>query len=129
MAITLTDERLIEVAPRTEWWKELKRKELAALAGLYSAQFVMDPVWNVLILWYWHEAKEIGEYRAFWGLVYRIVDDPTDEDLTIIATKIDEYEREVNKLFTEFYDHDPSKEPETARLLERVDRVFPSDPG
>ena len=40
--------------------------------------------WTYLVTWYQFEAKEIGEERAFWGVVYRLVDDPTDQDVGLV---------------------------------------------
>jgi hypothetical protein len=67
--------------------KEL-RDHLQWLLDTYPFPESSDKVfwrsWELLIKWYRHECKEIGESRAFWGLVHRLLDDPTDDDVACI---------------------------------------------
>jgi hypothetical protein len=41
-------------------------------------------------VWYWHECAAIGETRAFWGVVYRLLDDPTALDIAHIRRQLKE---------------------------------------
>jgi len=40
--------------------------------------------WQCLVKWYKEEEENMGEFRAFWGVVYRILDKPTLLDLECI---------------------------------------------
>jgi hypothetical protein len=80
--VTLTRERVIDAAPIDSW----RRAELYELLEIYplSTDTVFCEAWEALIKWYRCECKEIGERRAFLGLVYRLVDDPTEKDIECI---------------------------------------------
>ena len=69
--VTLTRERVIEAAPLKEW----RRAKLYELLEIYpqSTDTVFCEAWEALIKCYRYECKEIGETRAFWGLVYRLL--------------------------------------------------------
>ena len=82
--VTLTRERVIDAAPLDTW----RRAELEELLAQYPWPSTEDKVfweaWEQLIKWYRCEAKEIGERQAFWGLVYRLLDEPTEKDIECI---------------------------------------------
>ena len=84
MAITLTTERLLEASPIPHD----RRIQLERIYGYSSdPDFVCRVVvesWEYLFKWYSFEVREIGEERAFWGVVYRLFDDPTKDDVRVV---------------------------------------------
>jgi hypothetical protein len=58
-----------------------------------------------LVMWYRFEAKEIGPEQAFWGVVYRILDEPTDLDVRCILEWV---ERDWRRIHDGLYS-DPTK--------------------
>jgi hypothetical protein len=77
MELTLTPERIFEAAPIPGD----RRKELELLLSTAPTRdteaFVRLETWSFISKWYKHEEKRIGEKRAFLGVVYRLLDDPT----------------------------------------------------
>jgi hypothetical protein len=72
MDTTLTKERLIAASPlpadrrlQLEWICAFSTDPGFAYRIVYEA-------WEYLYTWYAFEATEIGEKRAFWGVVYRL---------------------------------------------------------
>jgi hypothetical protein len=84
LMVTLTPERIFEAAPIHPY----RREQLQWLQDEHPSEHVSVTVlmdsWWYLIKWYRLEAREIGEERAFWGLVYRLLDEPTDDDVQCV---------------------------------------------
>ena len=83
--LTFTRERLIDVSPVHEFRKEQMREILELGIEDRICGLVVIRCFEALIKWYRRECKVIGEQRAFWGLVYRITDNPTAEDIVTIT--------------------------------------------
>ena len=77
--VTLTVERVIEVAPMSGTRKEQLIQELSVQPYRYIP--ITRIAFWFLGRWYESETIEIGEERAFWGLVYRLLDNPTKDDI------------------------------------------------
>jgi len=82
---TLTRRRILEVSPlyRLHGWNS--PEEMKAFWNRYpyleNNEELFHEAWSELVNWYSLEAQEIGEVRAFWGLVYRLLDDATEGDI------------------------------------------------
>jgi hypothetical protein len=90
--VTLTRRRVIEASPFNKW------KQVAELKILYDQdpypqtdEELFRQSWSELVDWYSLEAELIGEWRAFWGLVYRLLDNPTEGDITWIKVALFSY--------------------------------------
>jgi hypothetical protein len=90
--VTLTRRRVIEASPFNKW------SRVAELRVLYvhdwypqTDEELFRQSWSELVNWYAEEAPEIGEWRAFWGLVYRLLDNPTEADITWIKVALFSY--------------------------------------
>jgi hypothetical protein len=82
--ITLTPERIFEAAPipsyrrrELEWLRDNCPNSDTEYRRTYES-------WEYLLTWYTFEAKAIGKMRAFRGVVYRLLDDPTERDVEVI---------------------------------------------
>jgi hypothetical protein len=89
MELMLTPDRIFEAAPLPQW----RRQELLRLWDTApntdtSIIRTYEAFWY-LWKWYMFEQQEIGEARAFWGVVYRLCDDPTKKDVQIIRKWMD----------------------------------------
>jgi len=117
VAVTLTPERVFEAAP----FSEDRRRELeeSLVDDPFEAEYsvVIRWSWVQLYKWYKRECEEIGAKRAFWGVVYRLVDNPTPEDIAYIQGKL-------NSNFTVFGLADPTKETSREELLKRLEFSF-----
>ena len=102
--VTLTRERVIEAAP-LEDWRKAKLYELLEIYPL-STDTVFCEAWEALIKWYRCECQEIGERQAFWGLVYRLLDNPTGKDVECIQGWVD-----LKWRLAEGFYKDPTKTP------------------
>ena len=92
MGITLTPERIFAAAPIPSE----RRSELLWLRDNVSSCTEYKRTyesWAYLLTWYKFESMEIGEGRAFWGVVYRLLDEPTDGDVRLIRAWL---ERDYN---------------------------------
>ena len=80
--VTLTRERVLKAAPIDK----RRRAQLQELLEKYPwcEDKVFWEAWEQLIKWYRCECQEIGERRAFWGLVFRLLDNPTEKDIECI---------------------------------------------
>src|SRR5829696_868551 len=82
--VTLTRERVFEAAPIDKERRAHLRQLLVEYSDSWTADKVFWEAWEQLIKWYRFECRDIGEERAFWGLVYRLLDDPTADDIACI---------------------------------------------
>jgi hypothetical protein len=90
---TLTQDRVFEAAPFSEWervaLKRWRKEEEGKPSFVWS--WIVRHSFRQLLDRYWREVSEIGEERAFWGLVYRLLDDPTEDDVELIRALIVSY--------------------------------------
>ena len=102
--VTLTRERVLAAAPIDRW----QREQLQGLLVTYpsSSDNVYWHAWEQLIKWYGCESREIGERRAFWGLVYRLLDEPTADDIECIKGWVNLKWRLAEGFYT-----NPTKQP------------------
>ena len=118
MGLTLTPERIFEAAPIPSY----RRRELEWLQDNVSSCTEYKRTyesWEYLLTWYKFEAKEIGEGRAFWGVVYRLLDDPTEDDVKVIR----EWLEHDYKTFWGYSDN-PAVELSKERMEERAEFVL-----
>jgi hypothetical protein len=120
--VTLTKGRVIEVSPIPEWLKTNLLKILESDRSVYVRNEVMVQACFPLMKWYMEEAEEIGEERAFWGLVYRLLAVPTKDDVRLIR-------RLVNDVKWDFYDN--GDEPQLHRwiVLDGWEMPLPASPN
>jgi hypothetical protein len=122
MEITLTPERVFEAAPIPSE----RRRELLWLldnAPNSCTQYKRTyESWEYLLTWYKFEGKEIGEERAFWGVVYRLLDDPTEGDVRLIREWL-----EHNYNTFEGYADNPVVELSKERMEKRAEFVLTLD--
>ena len=83
---TLTRRRILEVSPWFNLHRRNSPQELRAFWNKYpeNNEGLFRDAWQSLVDWYLGEAKEVGERRAFWKLVYKLLDQPTNDDLAWI---------------------------------------------
>ena len=81
--ITLTHEKVLEASPIPLRRKDQPRELLEESPNLFTDK-VNREAWQHLIRWYQDKEVENGEVKAFWDLVYRILDKPTLLDLECI---------------------------------------------
>jgi hypothetical protein len=81
---TLTRERVFEAAP----FSASTRRHLEYVLERWPYPCTSDKVfwrsWRQLYQWYRCERQEIGEESAFWGVVYRLLDEPDLQDIECI---------------------------------------------
>src|SRR5829696_3994503 len=80
--MTLTIDRLLEVSPMNDTHKDQFSEIL--IRNPFFTDNVTRQALEYLAKWYLEEAALIGEKRAFWGVTYRILDDPTPIDIECI---------------------------------------------
>jgi|SRR5215203_194076 len=80
----LTRRRIIEVSPLGKIYTSNDPEEIKAYWAQYPFPETNEKLFidaeKALVEWYVEESLEIGERRAFWGLVYRLLDHPTNDD-------------------------------------------------
>jgi len=72
-----------------EWKKRNLREILDSDRAIYVRNEVMIQACYPLVKWYEAECLEIGERRAFWGLVYRLLNVPAKDDVRLIRKLVD----------------------------------------
>ena len=119
MRLTLTPERIFEAAPIPSE----RRRDLVWLRdNLHNSCTEHKRTYeSFLYLWKWYmfEAHEIGEERAFWGVVYRLLDDPTEDDVKVIRDWLDHDYR----TFWGYFDN-PTVNISIERMEERAEFVL-----
>jgi hypothetical protein len=92
MNCTLTHERVFEVAPFSAWEREalLRWREEGPA---YVWNVISAHAWRQILLWYKNEANRIGEEETFWNVVFRILDEPTADDVELIRTILEMFDR------------------------------------
>jgi hypothetical protein len=119
MEITLTPERIFAAAPipserRREllWLSDNAPNSDTESKRTYEA---FEYLWK----WYMFELQAIGEARAFWGAVYRLLDDPTDRDVEVIREWMDHDYRALWGYFD-----NPAVDISNERMEERAEIVL-----
>jgi hypothetical protein len=92
LSVTLTRKRVIEASPFNKWSRVSELKVLYDHSPYpRNDEELFRRSWSELVDWYSKEAESIGEIRAFWGLVYRLLDNPTAGDITWIKVALFSY--------------------------------------
>jgi hypothetical protein len=86
--VTLTKERTIEASPIPDWLKDRLLEILAGNPDMCQRTEVMVQACYPLWKWYKAETQEIGEEGAFWGLVYRLLPNPTKDDIKLLRRMV-----------------------------------------
>jgi hypothetical protein len=89
-SVTLTKERTIEASPIPNWLKQRLLEILAGNPDMCQRNEVMVQACFPLWKWYKAEAEDLGEERAFWGVVYRLLSVPTKDDIKLIHRLVNE---------------------------------------
>jgi hypothetical protein len=117
VALTLTPRRVFEAAPFSEERRMELEENLEGDAFITEYGLVIHWSWLELYKWYKWESEEIGARRAFWGVVYRLLDNPTPQDIEFIKNRLN-YNSKV------FGFSDPTKETPREELLKRLEHSF-----